>query len=143
MTDHRQKESELPNLTLTVLEETFTIHKYASSENLPEKVSNCSFYSVIKTREELSLIYPGKLSVQSEKSSPNWKCLKVVGPLDLNKTGILAGLSDTLNKAKISIFAISTFETDYFLIQKKVLEIAKSALKSAGYKFGKLNLNNN
>jgi hypothetical protein len=59
----------------------------------------------------------------------------VAGPLDLNLTGILAGLSDTLAKAKISIFAISTFETDYVLIQKQVLETAKSALKSAGYKF--------
>jgi hypothetical protein len=59
----------------------------------------------------------------------------VAGPLDLKLTGILAGLSDTLEKAKISIFAISTFETDYLLIQKQVLETAKTALKSAGYKF--------
>jgi len=76
-----------------------------------------------------------KILIQSENNSPNWKCLKVAGPLDLNLTGILAGLSDTLSKAKISIFAISTFETDYVLIQKQVLETAKSALKSAGYKF--------
>ena len=135
MTNHEQNKLELPNLTLTVLEETFTIHKFAPSTSIPEAVSDCSFYSVSKTREELSLICPEDLSVQSEKSSPNWKCLKVAGPLDLNLTGILAGLSDTLAKAKISIFAISTFETDYVLIQKQVLETAKSALKSAGYKF--------
>ncbi len=73
--------------------------------------------------------------IQSENSSPNWKCLKVEGPLDLNLTGILAGLSDTLAKAKISIFAISTFETDYVLIQKQVLETAKSALICQGYQF--------
>ncbi len=59
----------------------------------------------------------------------------MAGPLDLNLTGILAGLSDTLAKEKISIFAISTYETDYLLIQKQVLETAKSALESAGYKF--------
>ena len=59
----------------------------------------------------------------------------MAGPLDLNLTGLIAVLSDILEKAKISIFAISTFETDYLLIQKEVLETAKSALKSAGYTF--------
>ena len=135
MANHEQNKLELPNLTLTVLEETFTIHKFAPSTSIPEVVSDCSFYSVSKTREELSLICPGDLSVQSEKSSPNWKCLKVAGPLDLNLTGLIAGLSDILEKANISIFAISTFETDYLLIQKEELETAKSALESAGYKF--------
>ena len=85
--------------------------------------------------DELSLVCPEDLSVQSEKNSSNWKCLKVAGPLDLNLTGLIAGLSDTLEKAKISIFVISTFETDYLLIQKEKLETAKSALKSAGYMF--------
>ena len=135
MTNHEQKKLEIPNLTLTFLEETFTIHKFVPSASIPEAVSDCSFYSVSRTLEELSLVCPEDLSVQSEKSSSNWKCLKVAGPLDLNLTGLIAGLSDTLEKAKISIFAISTFETDYLLIQKEVLETAKSALKSAGYMF--------
>ena len=73
--------------------------------------------------------------IQSENSSPNWKCFKVVGPLDLKVTGILAGLADTLVKAKISIFAVSTFNTDYLLIQKQALKAAKTALISQGYQF--------
>ena len=88
-----------------------------------------------ETTEELSLICPRYLSIQSEKNSPNWKCLKVAGPLDFNLTGILNGLSDTLAKAKISIFAISTFDTDYLLLQKQVLETAKTVLKRAEYGF--------
>jgi len=74
---------------------------------------------VNKTQEELSLICPRYLSIQSEKNSPNWKCLEVAGPLDFNLTGILNGLSDTLAQAKINIFAISTFVTDYLLLQNK------------------------
>ena len=66
--------------------------------------------------------------IQSENSSPNWKCLKVAGPLDLKLTGTLAGLADTLAKAKISIFAVSTFNTDYLLIQKQALKAAKMHL---------------
>jgi len=122
-------------IVLSILEETYIIHKLDQSTNLPEELIECEFYSLSNSQEELSLVCPEQMLIQSENSSPNWKCLKVAGPLDLNLTGILAGLSDTLAKAKISIFAISTFETDYVLIQKQVLETAKSALKSAGYKF--------
>jgi hypothetical protein len=122
-------------IVLSILEETYIIHKLDQSTNLPEELIECEFYSLSNSQEELSLVCPEQMLIQSENSSPNWKCLKVAGPLDLNLTGILAGLSDTLSKAKISIFAISTFETDYVLIQKQVLETAKSALKSAGYKF--------
>jgi len=122
-------------IVLSILEETYIIHKLDQSTNLPEELIECEFYSLSNSQEELSLVCPEQILIQSENSSPNWKCLKVAGPLDLNLTGILAGLSDTLAKAKISIFAISTFETDYVLIQKQVLETAKSALKSAGYKF--------
>ena len=122
-------------IVLSILEETYIIHKLDQSTNLPEELIECEFYSLSNSQEELSLVCPEQMLIQSENSSPNWKCLKVAGPLDLKLTGILAGLSDTLEKAKISIFAISTFETDYLLIQKQVLETAKTALKSAGYKF--------
>ena len=122
-------------IVLSILDETYIIHKLAQRTNLPEELFGCEFYSLSNSQEELSLVCPEQILIQSENNSPNWKCLKVAGPLDLNLTGILAGLSDTLAKAKISIFAISTFETDYVLIQKQVLETAKSALKSAGYKF--------
>ena len=122
-------------IVLSILEETYIIHKLDQSTNLPEGLTECEFYSLSNSREELSLVCPEQILIQSENSSPNWKCLKVAGPLDLKLTGILAGLSDTLAKAKISIFAISTFETDYVLIQKQVLETAKSALISQGYQF--------
>jgi len=122
-------------IVLSILEETYIIHKLDQSTNLPEGLTEFEFYSLSNSQEELSLVCPEQILIQSENSSPNWKCLKVAGPLDLKLTGILAGLSDTLEKAKISIFAISTFETDYLLIQKQVLETAKTALKSAGYKF--------
>ena len=122
-------------IVLSILEETYIIHKLDQSTNLPEELIECEFYSLSNSQKELSLVCPEQMLIQSENSSPNWKCLKVAGPLDLNLTGILAGLSDTLAKAKISIFAISTFETDYVLIQKQVLETAKSALISQGYQF--------
>ena len=122
-------------IVLSILDETYIIHKLAQSTNLPEGLIGCEFYSLSNSQEEMSLVCPEQMLIQSENSSPNWKCLKVAGPLDLNLTGLLAGLSDTLAKVKISIFAISTFETDYLLIQKQSLKATKYALISQGYQF--------
>lgn len=62
-----------------------------------------------------------------------WKCIKVEGPLDLSLTGILAHLSSALADAEISIFAISTYDTDYLLVKEKKLENAINELVSHGY----------
>ena len=122
-------------LVLSVLEETFSIHRLAPDASLPEAVSECDFYSLSKTTDELSLVCPEHLAVKSEKSNPDWKCLKVAGPLDFELTGILAGITEVLAKEKFSVFAISTFDTDYILIKKQGLTAAISALERAGYQF--------
>ena len=122
-------------LVLSVLEETFSIHRLAPDASFPEAVSECDFYSLSKTTDELSLVCPEHLAVKSEKSNPDWKCLKVAGPLDFELTGILAGITEVLAKEKLSVFAISTFDTDYILIKKQGLTAAISALERVGYIF--------
>ena len=112
-------------IVLSILEETYIIHKLDQSTNLPEELIECEFYCLSNSQEELSLVCPEQMLIQSENSSPNWKCLKVAGPLDLKLTGIFAGLADTLANAKISIFAVSTFNTDYLLIQNKLRKLLK------------------
>ena len=126
---------ETSKLVLSVLEETFSIHRLAPDASLPEAVSECDFYSLSKTTDELSLVCPEHLAVKSEKSNPDWKCLKVAGPLDFELTGILAGITEVLAKEKFSVFAISTFDTDYILIKKQGLTAAISALQRVGYIF--------
>jgi hypothetical protein len=121
------------NLVLSVLEETFSIHRLAPDASIPETISECDFYSLSKTTEELSLVCPEHLAVKSENSNPDWKCLKVAGPLDFKLTGILAGITNVLAEEKISVFAISSFDTDYILIKKQNLTTSISALEGAGY----------
>ena len=75
------------------------------------------------------------IEVQSLQNSKGRKCIKVKGPLEFNLTGILAGISDILAKENISIFAISTFDTDYILVRTQDLSSARTTLRQAGYKF--------
>ena len=75
------------------------------------------------------------IEVQSLQNSEGWKYIKVKGLLDFNLTGILAGISDILAQGNISIFAISTFDTDYILVRNRDLSSATTKLRLAGYKF--------
>ena len=102
---------------------------------IPEEIPKSNYYYASKTENELSLVCSEVIEVQSLQSSKGWKCIKVKGPLNFNLTGILAGISDILTRGNISIFAISTFDTDYILVRSKDLPSARIKLKKGGYKF--------
>ena len=118
-------------LTLTLLNQTFTIHRLEPDAELA--TSNYSFFAAMRTDDELSLVLPDTVESESDKSDPGWACFKVEGPLDFSLVGILAGISSTLADAEIPIFALSTFDTDYILVKREQIEAAKEALMSAGY----------
>jgi len=120
-------------LSLTLLDETFTVHRLAPDAQVPATALVSSFFAIARTDEELSLVLPDSVEVESKKSATGWACFKVEGPLEFGLVGILAGISSTLAEAGVSIFAVSTFDTDYILVKRKQLQVAKEALTSAGY----------
>ncbi len=122
-------------LKLSVLEGLFTIHRFPPDNEIPKEVYEGQFYSISRTNEALSIVSSSTVVLNSERSEPDWACLKVFGPLDFSLTGILADISEVLAKAEISIFAISTFDTDYILLKSEKLESAKAALQKAEYIF--------
>ncbi len=87
-----------------------------------------TFFSITKTQDELSIVCVEDKVPQSVKVEGGWSCLKVEGPLDFGLTGILSSLAQPLAQANISIFAISTFDTDYILIKKENLQKAIAVL---------------
>lgn len=121
----------------SILEGSFTIHRLKPGAGIPRGVTSGPFYSISGSGEELSIVAPEKISIESEKSEPGWSVLKVLGPLDFSETGLLAGISASLAAANLPIFAVSTFETDYILVKKEHLKAAKAALSAAGHKFAR------
>jgi hypothetical protein len=71
---------------------------------------------------------PAELEVEG-----GWRALKVAGPLDFALTGVLASLAGPLAEAGISVFVVSTYDTDYVLIREVDLEAARAALVAAGH----------
>nr|WP_136249582.1 ACT domain-containing protein [Ningiella ruwaisensis] len=123
--------------TLQVLKDTFAIHSLDVDESIPTKVLACDFYFIGKTADELSLVVPQKISIDAQETDYDWRVLEVLGPLSLSMVGIMAEIGNVLAKAKVSIFVVSTFETDYFMVKQDTLDKAIEALIKAGYKIEK------
>jgi len=120
-------------LELSVLPQRFAVCRLDSEDAIPDWVMEGDFWSVTRTDEELSVVVPEDSAPASWKSEKGWRCLKVQGPLDFSLTGILASLASPLADAGISIFAISTYDSDYILVRDQDLEQATEALSEAGH----------
>lgn len=121
--------------TLKVLEETFAIHSLDVDNDIPANVLKCKLFFIGKTLDELSIVVPQSLTIPAIETDFDWRVLEVLGPLNLTLVGIMSEISGVLAKANVSIFVVSTFETDFVLVKNRQLDDAKSALKNAGYRF--------
>jgi len=124
----------MKTLTLQILPEEFAIWQLPPDSPLP-KPDNSSFWSVIRTSEELSVVSIAEHAPSGVPKEDGWCCIGVKGPLEFELTGILASLSAPLAEAGISIFAISSFNTDYLLVKAEQLEPSCRALELAGHTF--------
>lgn len=95
-----------------------------------------SEYSFIgKTDEEKSLVcITSEVPENTIQREDGWKAFRIQGVLDFSLIGILAKIATVLADNGISIFAVSTYNTDYVLIKKENYQKALEVLQSTGYK---------
>ena len=89
--------------------------------------------AITRTPDEISIVCAEACVPPGVTAEKGWRALKVAGPLDFSLTGVLAALAAPLAEAKISIFALSTFDTDYLLVKEAALAPALQTLRSAGH----------
>ena len=92
--------------------------------------------SITRTAEELSVVCPQDNVPADVQAERGWRCLRVCGPLDLALVGVLASLATPLAQAGISLFAISTYDTDHLLVRGEDLDRAMQVLREAGHADG-------
>ena len=124
-------------LTLSILREQLAVCRLEANAKIPAWALNSdSLSSITRTRDELSIVCLEANIPEGIKVEKNWRAFKVEGPLDFSLTGILASLANPLAEASISIFAISTFDTDYLLVRADKFEAAAKVLaKSCNIKY--------
>lgn len=119
---------------LKVLQKKYSILKFQADSALPDWIYLSEFYSITKTQEELSVV-----TVQPEPINDNiigskdWRVLKIIGPLDFSMIGVIADISNILKDARVPIFTISTYDTDYILVKQKDLDITIKSLRDKNY----------
>ena len=123
----------MPNLTLSILPDTFAICRLKADERAPDLMHACPFVSLTRTADELSIVCLDKNVPTEVIANRGWRCLKVDGPLDLSLTGVLAALAVPLAEARIGIFVVSTFDTDYLLVKEHALTKTIAVLDEAGH----------
>jgi uncharacterized protein len=118
---------------LSVMPEQLAICRLEPGASYPDWIRGGGLVSITQTSDELSIICQEQLVPQGILADTGWRALKVQGPLDFSLVGVLAGLSGLLAAAGVSIFAISTFDTDYILVKEGKRLSAISALREAGH----------
>lgn len=95
---------------------------------------NADYCFIEKTEEENSLVCMTEdVPANTTEREDGWKAFRIEGVLDFSLIGILAGIAGVLAEHGISIFAVSTYNTDYVLIKRESYGKALEILGGAGY----------
>ena len=98
---------------------------------VPDWALSGDFSSITRTTDELSIVCSEAGVPEGVLCERGWAGLKVEGPLDFSLTGVLASLAQPLAEAGLSIFAVSTYDTDYLLVKAGDLDRAVVVLAEA------------
>ena len=123
----------MASLTLTLLPESFVVCRLPPDAPLREPLDGGSLFSSTRTVTELSVVCAEEDAPETEHFEAGWRGLVVDGPLAFEEVGILATLAGTLAEAGVSLFALSTFYTDYLLVKQESLDRAIGALRQEGH----------
>jgi uncharacterized protein len=120
-------------LRFKILTGEFAVSRLEKDDPIPGWVVKGDFFSITRTDDELSLVCLQRDVPPGIQSERGWMCLKVEGPLDFSLTGILASLTVPLARGGISVFILSTHDTDYLLVKEEKLRAAVDILIKDGH----------
>jgi hypothetical protein len=121
-------------LSLIFVDGTFAVCRLASEMSLPGWATAGGFFSITRAADELSVVCRQDAVPEGIVCERGWRCLGVAGTMPFSVVGVLASMTAPLAEAGISVFAISTFDTDYLLVKDKDFDKAVAALRQAGHK---------
>lgn len=117
-----------------MLDSEFSVCRFDRNAILPvDLFVSGNFTSITKTQDEISIVVESARIPQGDYVESGWRMLQIEGPLSFDMIGVLSSISAPLTEAKISVFVISTYDTDYILVKESNLDLARTVLQSAGF----------
>jgi hypothetical protein len=123
-------------LALLVLDCTFAVCRLANDAAVSSWATASVLFSITRTADELSVVCRQDAVPEAIPCERGWRCLRVVGTIPFSVVGVLASLTAPLAKARISVFALSTFDTDYLFVRQNDLAAALAVLRQQGHAIG-------
>jgi hypothetical protein len=111
----------------------YAIVRLAPDAAIPKWATRGEFTSITRTADELSIVCSAENLPRDVKSPHRWVCLKLEGPFPFSVTGVLLSFIEPLSNNGIPIFAISTYDTDYVLVQEEFAKVTFQSLDRAGH----------
>lgn len=118
---------------LELLPETYAVARLGGQAEVPAWALTGALSSITRTAQELSILCPQSSMPAEVEAQRGFRCLRVVGPLEFDQVGVLESMARPLALAGVSIFVISTYNTDYLLLPASDLERGIAALSKAGH----------
>jgi hypothetical protein len=101
-----------------VLEERLSICQLVAGAGVPGWAVGGTFFSVTRTADEPSVVCPEEDVAEDVLQERGWRALELEGPFELSMVGVLSSVAVPLAGVRASIFAVSTFDTDYVLVRE-------------------------
>jgi hypothetical protein len=119
-------------LKLSLVPTRYAICRLPADTFVPAWATRGAFFSITRTAHELSVVCAEGSVPEGTRCEPGWRALRVAGVVDLSMVGVLARLAVPLAEAGVSLFAVSTFDTDYVLVKESDLDRAIEGLTRKG-----------
>jgi hypothetical protein len=119
-------------LRLVALAEPLAVCRLGPHDAPPAWAASGPLQALVRTGDELSIVCAERAVPEGVRAERGFRALRVVGTLDFALTGILAAIAAPLAREGVSIFAVSTFDTDYVLVREADLARARRALEADG-----------
>jgi hypothetical protein len=123
------------SLDLILLPGTFAVCKLQADAAIPGWATAGTMFSITRSEEELSVVCEESLVPHGVPCERPWRCFRVAGSLPFSMVGVLASLVQPLAEVGVSVFAFSTFDTDYLMVKEADLKKAQERLRQAEHSF--------
>jgi hypothetical protein len=130
--DHLNLSSET-DLPLVILPDRLAVCRLPADAPFPDWARPGDILALVRTGDELSVVCTERFVPPDVRAERGWRALQVQGPLEFAMVGVLASIANPLARAGVSIFVLSTFDTDYILVKEAALERAVEALSQEGF----------
>ena len=124
-------------MKLKMLKGEYVVVKLPFDFQIPKQILKFDFYNLSRTSDELSLVIRNDENFDYKKFEyeNNWSIFRFDSLLDFSLIGVLDGVIKPLSEKNISVFVLSTFDTDYVMFKTENKFKVVSILENLEYKF--------